>query len=492
MTAQTVPPPATHPVPARATRREWIGLVALAVPSALVSVDLFVLLLALPQLSRDLGATSNEQLWILDSYGFLLSGFLVTMGNLGDRIGRRKLLLIGGTAFGLASILAAFAPTPELLILARALLGVAGATLAPSTLALIGNMFRDEKQRSLAIGVWLVSMISGSATGPLVGGIMLEHFWWGSVFLLAVPAMVVLLIVGPRYLPEYRSEHAGRIDLPSVVLSFVAILPVIYGIKELAKNGAQPLPIASLLAGLALGAAFLQRQRRLEHPLVDLKLFADRSFTTALVSMLANTMLAGAVMVFITQFFQLVLGYSPLESGLWMLPAVAAGIVSFQVSPLLARRIRPARLIPAGLAISTAGLLTITQANSLAPIVIGFVLINLGAGPLVTLGTNLVIGSAPPERAGAAASISQTFNELGFALGVALLGTLGTVVYRANLHGVPAENGVTSVTDPEYVAVARDAFASGVHVVAWVSAAVFVAVAVLIARQLRHVPPIGA
>ncbi len=489
MTTQTTQIAA--PAPARATKREWIGLVALAVPSALVSVDLFVLLLALPQLSRDLGATSNEQLWILDSYGFLLSGFLVTMGNLGDRIGRRKLLLIGGTAFGLASVLAAYAPTPELLILARALLGVAGATLAPSTLALIGNMFRDEKQRSLAIGVWLVSMISGSATGPLVGGVMLEHFWWGSVFLLAVPAMIVLLIVGPRFLPEYRSEHAGRIDVPSVVLSLAAILPVIYGIKELARNGWQPLPIASLLAGLAIGAAFLQRQRRIEHPLVDLKLFKERSFTTALVSMLANTMLAGAVMVFITQFFQLVLGYSPLESGLWMLPAVVAGIVSFQISPLLARRIRPATLIPAGLAVSTAGLLTITQANSLAPIVIGFVLINLGAGPLVTLGTNLVIGSAPPERAGAAASISQTFNELGFALGVALLGTLGTAIYRAHLNGVPAEDGVASVTNPEYVAVARDAFASGVHVVAWVSAVVFVAIAALVARQLRHVPPIG-
>jgi DHA2 family multidrug resistance protein-like MFS transporter len=486
MTAPIAPPPV------RATRREWIGLAALAVPSALVSVDLFVLLLALPQINADLGASSNEQLWIVDSYGFLLSGFLVTMGNLGDRIGRRKLLLIGGTAFGLASILAAYAPTAELLILARALLGIAGATLAPSTLALIGNMFRDEKQRSLAIGVWLVSLISGSATGPLVGGIMLEHFWWGSVFLLAVPAMVVLLIVGPKFLPEYRAENAGQIDLLSVGLSLAAILPVIYGIKELARNGWQPFPLASLLAGLAVGGAFIQRQRRLEHPLVDLKLFAERSFTTALVSMLANTMLAGAVMVFITQFFQLVLGYTPLESGLWMLPAVVAGIVSFQVSPLLARRVRPARLIPAGLLISTLGLLAATQANSLMPIVLGFVLINLGSGPLVTLGTNLVIGAAPPERAGAAASISQTFNELGFALGVALLGTLGTAVYRANLNGVPAEDGVLSVTQPEHVAIAREAFASGVHVVAWVSVVIFVGIAALIARQLRHVPPIGA
>jgi MFS transporter, DHA2 family, multidrug resistance protein len=198
------------------------------------------------------------------------------------------------------------------------------------------------------------------------------------------------------------------------------------------------------------------------------------------------------VMVFLTQFLQLVLGYSPLESGLWMIPAVVAGILSFQLSPLLARRVRPGILIPVGLLITTVGLLAVTQANSVAPIVVGFVLLNFGAGPLVTLGTNLVIGAAPPERAGAAASISQTFNELGFALGVALFGTLGAAVYRANLHGVPALDGVATVMRPEDLAVARDAFASGVHVVAWVGVAVYLAVIMLIARQLRHVPRIGA
>src|SRR5690242_6635957 len=227
----------TETAPERATRREWTGLAVLALPTLLLSLDVSVLYLALPKLSASLGADSTQQLWILDIYSFMLAGFLVTMGTLGDRIGRRRLLLIGGTAFGAASVLAAYSTSPGMLIATRAVLGVAGATLAPSTMALIRNMFRDPRQMGVAIGVWFSCFMGGMALGPLVGGLLLDHFWWGSAFLLGVPVMLLLVAVGPWLLPEYRDENAGKLDLVSVALSLAAILPVIYGLKALARDG---------------------------------------------------------------------------------------------------------------------------------------------------------------------------------------------------------------------------------------------------------------
>ena len=498
----------------RAGRREWIGLAVLALPTLLVSIDVFVMLLALPHLSADLRAGSTEQLWIMDIYGFMIAGFLITMGTLGDRIGRRKLLLLGGSAFGAASVLAAYAPTPELLIAARALLGIAGATLAPSTLALISNMFRDPKQRGLAIGVWLVCFMSGAAIGPLVGGVMLENFWWGSVFLLGVPAMLLLLVLGPALLPEYRDTNAGRLDLASVALSLAAILPIVYGLKELAKAGWHSLPVAAIVAGLVFGTVFVRRQRSLADPMLDVRLFANRAFTAALAGMLFGTMLMGAMMVFITQHLQLVEGVSPLRAGLWMLPAVATSIISFQLSPLVARRIRPAYLIGAGLAVSVVGVLMLTRVGAtsgLSTLVIGFAVINLGAGPLVSVGTDLVVGSAPPEKAGSAAAMNETSGEFGFALGIATLGSLGTAVYRSRI-AVPADvpaaaaqaardtlAGATAAAAglPDELAAAlltsaRAAYTSGLHVAAAVSAILLAGVAVLVVTLLRHVRPSGA
>ena len=212
----------------RAGRKAWIGLAVLALPTLLVSIDVFVMLLALPRLSEALHATSTQQLWALDIYGFMVAGLLVTMGSLGDRIGRRKLLLIGAAAFGVASMLTAFSNSATMVIAARALLGIAGATLAPSTLALISNMFRNPAQRATAIGIWAGCFVVGAIIGPILGGVMLEHFWWGSVFLIGVPAMTLLLVVGPVILPEYRDPQAARLDLLSVVLSLATILPTIH------------------------------------------------------------------------------------------------------------------------------------------------------------------------------------------------------------------------------------------------------------------------
>jgi MFS transporter, DHA2 family, multidrug resistance protein len=501
--------------PPRAGRREWLGLAVLALPTLLVSLDLFVMLLAVPHLSADLQASSTQQLWILDIYGFMVAGFLITMGTLGDRIGRRRLLLAGAAAFGIASILAAWSTSPEMLIAARALLGIAGATLTPSTLSLITNLFADPRQRASAVGIWAGCFVVGAIIGPIVGGLLLESFWWGSVFLLGVPAMALLLLVGPRLLPEYRNPEAGRLDLASVALSLGAVLPVIYGLKELARGGWQPLPVTAIAAGLAVGVAFARRQRALADPLLDLGLFANRAFSVTLASMLAYSMLSGGTMVWVAQQLQLVEELSPLRAGLALVPGMVAAIASFQLAPLLARRIRPAWLFAGGLAVAVAGLLVVTQTSAtggLAVLVGGFVLASFGGGPLVALGTNLVVGSAPPQKAGSAAGVAQTGNELGYALGIAVLGSIGTVVYRTQLTdhlptGIPAQAaetareslaGATAAAGslPDQLAgglqvVAREAFTSGLHAVAAVAALVLAGVAILILATLRHLPPLG-
>lgn len=500
-------------IPAKAGRREWTALAVLALPTLLVSIDVYTLLLALPQLTVSLRASSVEQLWITDIYGFMLAGFLITMGTIGDRIGRRKLLLIGAAAFGVASVAAAYSTTPAMLIGARAVLGVAGAILAPSTMSLIRTLFRDAKQMGLAIGIWGLCFSVGAVIGPVVGGAMLSHFWWGSVFLLGVPAMVLLLVLGPFLLPEYRDPNPGKVDLTSVALSLAAVLTAIYGLTELAKNGWRPLPIAGVVIGIALAFVFARRQRRLDSPLLDLRLFANRSFSTALGGMFSATLLMGAIMLFITQDLQLVDGLSPFRSGLWMLPAVAVNAVSFIVSPILARRFRPAYLIGAGLTISVAGMVVLTRTDTTSgptTLAIGFALIFLGAGPLVTLSIGLIMAAAPPEKAGSAAALNETSSQFGYAFGLAALGSIGVAVYDSRFtppSQVPAhaaDSARQSLADAvvaarplpsdmarALLAPAREAFVSGLHLVAWISAALLAFVAVLIVRLLRDVPPTG-
>ncbi|WP_432824256.1 MFS transporter [Dactylosporangium sp. CA-092794] len=493
-------------------RSPWLGLAVLALPALLVSIDVFVLLLALPRIGADLHASSTEQLWILDVYGFLLSGSMITMGTLGDRIGRRRMLLIGAAAFGAASVAAAYSGGPVMLIAARAVLGIAGATLAPSALALISGLFPDPRRRGLAIGVWMVCFMSGAIIGPVVGGLLLQHFWWGSAFLLGVPPMILLLVLGPILLPEQRHPGAGRFDLPSVGLSLAAILPAVYGVKELARDGWRPVPLLALAAGLAFGAVFVRRQRTLADPLLDLRLFGDRGLSAALAAMSVGTMMTGAMMVFVTQHLQLVDGLSPRAAGLWILPAAVASALSFQVAPLLARRVRPGRLIAGGLLVSALGALCVPFVPAGAgplPLVAAFVVSNLGMGPTVTLATGIVLGAAPPERAGAAGALNEVSGEFGYALGIALLGSLGTAVYRAVVDlppGLPAaasgaRDTVTAAADAAAVLppataeavlhAARAAATTGLHVVAVVCAAALAALAVAAGRLLRHLPPLG-
>jgi DHA2 family multidrug resistance protein-like MFS transporter len=498
-------------VTARAGRREWIGLAVIALPCMLYSMDLTVLNLAVPALSADLQPSSAQLLWILDIYGFLVAGSLITMGTLGDRIGRRRLLLIGAAAFGLASIAAAFSSSAEMLIVTRALLGVAGATLAPSTLSLIRNMFLDPEQRTFAIGIWVMSYSVGAAIGPLIGGLVLEYFHWGSVFLIGVPVMLLLLVLGPVLLPEFRDPKAGRLDILSAALSLAAVLLMIYGLKRAAEDGLGWIPAVSIVAGIAVGFLFVRRQHRLADPFIDLELFRSWAFSTSLAAYTLATFVAFGIYVFIAQYLQLVLGLSPLQAGLWTIPSMAAFIVGSGVVPVIARRVRPAYAMGGGLVLAAIGFAVLTQVgrdSSLMVLVTGSVIYSLGSSPVVILATDLIVGSAPVERAGAASAISETSSEFGGALGIAILGSIGTAVYRgtmadaipaavptqvaeamrSTLGGALAEAGrLPDTLRDGLLGTARQAFVESMQLAALVSAAIAVATAVMVVVLLRRV-----
>jgi MFS transporter, DHA2 family, multidrug resistance protein len=495
-----------------AQRREWAGLAVLALPCLLYAMDLTVLNLAVPHLSQDLRPTSTQLLWIVDVYGFVAAGSLVTMGTLGDRIGRRRLLLIGAAAFAATSLLAAWSTSAEMLIAARALLGLAGATVAPSTLSLIRNMFTDPRQRTVAISVWITSFSAGGALGPLIGGVLLEWFWWGSVFLLALPVMALLLVLGPLLLPEFRDSRAGRLDLVSAGLSMAAVLAVIYGLKQLTHDGLGWPPALSIVAGAVAGVVFVRRQHRLADPLLDLRLFRSAAFTTALTTNLLSFFVGFGTLLFIAQYLQLVLGLSPLAAGLWLLPASAGSVLGSMLTSALTRRFPPASVMAGGMALAAGGLGLLTQLGSAAGLgilVTGSVVFSLALGPVDTLATDLAVGAAPPERAGAASAVSETAAEFGGALGIAILGVVGASIYRSQLSAaLPA--GIVSKTAPAVrdtlggavaaagrlsgqqgqvlLDAARQAFTEGLQVAFAVSAAAVLSAAVLAVVQLRHGP----
>jgi MFS family permease len=416
-----------------AGRRAWLGLLILTLPGLVVTMDLTVLHLAVPSLIADLNPTPTELLWIVDIYGFLLAGSLITMGTLGDRIGRRKLLLIGAGAFTVASILAANAASPGMLIAARALLGVAGATLAPSTLSLVRNLFLDDQQRAVAIGYWVAGFVAGAALGPLVGGLVIENAGWEAVFLLPVPVMALLLVAGPVLLPEFRDPHAGQLDLASVGLSVGAVLSGVYGLKHVAQDGPSLLSAETIGVGLVLGALFVRRQRRLSHPLIDLDLFGSRAFSATAITLTLNSAAMFAASFFNAQYMQLALGLSPAQAGLWTLPGVLAVLATSQLAPRLLRWSSSISLMIGGSIVCTLGFVAFSQVpvGGLPVLIVGSLLTSLGAGPIATLANGAIVGAAPPERAGAAAAISQTSVDLSGSLGMAVIGSVGLAVYRA-------------------------------------------------------------
>ncbi|RZU12661.1 DHA2 family multidrug resistance protein-like MFS transporter [Kribbella rubisoli] len=473
----------------------WLALGVLVLAVLLVAVDATVLGLATPFLTEDLQPSGTQLLWIGDAYSFVLAGLLVSMGSLGDRIGRKRILLIGATAFGAISVLNAYANSAELMIAARALLGVAGATLMPATLALIRNLFHDPRERSLAIGMWGAAASAGMAVGPIVGGVLLENFWWGSVFLINLPVMAVLVVVGAKLLPESRNPEPGPWDLLSVVLSMVGMIGVVYAIKEFAAHGFGWIAVAALVIGVAGLYGFVRRQRRLPIPLLDLRLFRSRGFSSAVLADLLTILGLSGLIFFLSQYLQLVQGRRPIEAGLAELPAAIGAVVAGLLAGRIARRFSVRAVVAGGLAaigLALAALTTISQTTGYPLLGAALLVVGAGAGLSFTVTADVILTAVPKEQAGAASAVSETAYELGAALGIAVLGSIVTGIYRgfASPVGTPdaaheSLGGAVEVAahlPPEAGAAlldaARQSFASGVATAAGVGAAVLLATAV--------------
>ncbi|MFI5822635.1 MFS transporter [Streptomyces rishiriensis] len=498
----TNPTSTATPPAARAGRREWTALGVLMLPLLLVSMDVSVLYFAIPAINADLQPSGTQQLWIFDVYAFVLAGLLMTMGSLGDRVGRRKLLLIGAAAFGAASLAAAYADSAETLIAARAVLGIGGATLMPSTMALIRTMFADPGQRAKAIGLWSGVMTGGIALGSVMSGVLVQYFWWGSVFLVNLPAMALLLVLGPILLPESRDPSPGRFDRLSVPLSMAAVLPVVYGLKEIASQGGHTEYVVSITVGLLFAALFVHRQRTAADPMISPALFRGTGFGPAVVLNLVSSfgMLGSAF--FTTQYLQSVLGKSALEAALWALaPSVPIGMAAPLATSLVQKGVDRAHVVTAGFAIGAAGygLLTLTGADALWLVLTASGTLASGIVMVISQMTDLAMGAAPAERAGSASSLLETGAEFGGALGMAVLGSVGTAIYRHDMpSSAPAQaretlGGALAVaghlpgrTGDALATAAREAFVHGMQGAAIAGAAILAGAAVAATATLRR------
>ncbi|WP_144795338.1 MFS transporter [Microbacterium paludicola] len=491
----------------RAGARAWVALAVLMLPVLLVSVDNTVLSFALPEIAIALTPTGAEQLWIIDAYPLVLAGLLVTMGTLGDRFGRRRMLLIGATGFAAVSVVAAMAPSAALLIAARALLGLFGAMLMPSTLSLLRSIFLNRDQRRMAIAVWASAFSAGSALGPIVGGFLLEHFAWGSVFLIAVPVLIPLLIGAPLLVPESRDPAPGRIDPVSIILSMATMIPVVYAIKSFATDGVSIGAVAWALGGIVMGVLFVRRQLRAPSPMLDMALFRRGSFSGAILVNLLSVVALVGFLYFVPQHLQLVLGLSPMVAGLALVPGMAAVIIAGLTVVPISRRIAPHIVVPSALVFTVIGYLLVAftaAGNGAVPLIIAFVVLGIGIGAAETISNELILSSAPAAKAGAASAVSETAYELGAVLGTAVLGGIITAFYRGALvipDAVPADAahaaretlaGAYTVAQelPERVGsalweAAASAFESGVVVTSLIGAALVVAASVIAAVTLR-------
>ncbi|MET9795673.1 MFS transporter [Nocardiopsis alba] len=434
-------------IPRRATWREWLALAVMTLPLLMVATDMTVLFLALPSITADLSPSGTQMLWFLHAGEFLAVSLALTMGWLGSKVGRRRLLMTGIALYGLASLAAAFSPNPEALIASRALMGVAAATIMPSVMALLRVMFAEARQFSLAVAVVMSSFSTGMALGPPLGGLVLEHFWWGAVFLLNVPVAALLLLSAPL-LPSRKEEVEGGVDIPSVLLSMAAIIALVYGLQEIAESvssGGGPLwpYTTSVAVGLVLAVVFVRRQLRLPEPLMDMRLFATPAFSTSLGVMLLMLLGIGAADMLLVQYLQTTLGISPGQAGLLMIAPAVASIVGGMVAPLLVRWMRPSYAMGGGLLLGAGSALALglmVGRTGVIPLIVAASVLALALGPLFTLGANLIVVSAPVRRAGSAAAMSDVGGGLGYALSLAVLGSLSTLVYRSGLTGPGVED----------------------------------------------------
>jgi DHA2 family multidrug resistance protein-like MFS transporter len=494
-----------HPPP---TVRTWAGLVCLLIPALLVSMDLSVLFVAAPAIAEDLRPSGTQWLWMMDVYGFVMAGLLITMGGLGDRVGRRRLLLTGAVLFGGASVLLALAPTPALFIAGRVLLGAAAATLAPSTLSLVRAMFPDPVRRRTAVGAWTVAFSGGAVLGPILGGLLLEHWSWGAVFLINLPLMLLLLVAAPFLVPESRAPRAAPFDLPGALASMAAVLGLVYAVKRLTEHGADLVALAAVVVGAVALASFVVRQRRAAHPLIDATLFTRPAFTAAVGGNTAVSFAVAGLGLLTFTFLQTVHGLSPLTAALWALPTLAGTVCGATLGGVLAPRVRPAVLMAAGLAVGAVGFAVVgstTPDTALVRFLGGYTLVTLGVGIVATLANSLILATAPPGRAGAAAGVSETSTEMGGALGIAVLGTIATTVYGTALErDLPGTAGAAAETVTGAVAMAAGlpddqaaalltaafgAYTDGLSAAALTGAAVMAVLAVAAGVGLRHLPP---
>ena len=423
------------------TKRQVTALLVLCLAVFMVAVDGTVISVAVPAITEQLHPGYNQILWIGDVYSFVLAGLLITMGNVGDRIGRKRLLLISSVAFGIASAAAAFAPTAGLLIVARVVQGLAGAGLMPSTLALLRTVFTDDRQRTRAVGIWSASGAGGAALGPTVAGVLLEHFYWGSVLLVNLPVVALIVGAGAWALPEARSETKHPLDPISVAYSTAGIFGTVYGITKLAHSGIRNWSAyAALIAGALLLVVFLRRQRRLPIPLLDIQLFSDTRFTAAIVAELVIVFANIGALFFLPIFFRQVGDFSALQSGAALLPESLAGLVTAALTARLIRIWNHRRTLIVGLAAGAAAmlLLGLTIPVSYVAMVFPLVLLGFSFGLVVTTASDLVLTSASADRVGAATGISETAFELGNALAIALTGSAVSVLYLI-FRGVPAD-----------------------------------------------------
>jgi DHA2 family multidrug resistance protein-like MFS transporter len=452
----------------------WLALGVLSLGVLLIGVDGTVLAVATPIIGKELGASATEILWIGDIYSFVLAGLLITMGSLGDRIGHKKLLLGSATGFALASMVIAFAPTVELLIAGRALLGVAGASLAPSTLALIRALFSQPRERAVAVGIWASVFSAGTALGPVVGGLFLEHFWWGSVFLINVPVIVVLVVGGIVLLPELRNPEPGPWDPIGVGLSLVGILGVVYAAKQAAAHGMHADAVVAGLLGVAALIQFVRRQLTAAHPLIDVRLFTNRTFSGVIAANMLSILGLSGVLFFLSQYFQLVNGYSPLQAGAAELPAAVAATVFGVLAGVASRYWSQRAVLTVALGLigaAMASLTLITPSTTYLQLGVALFVIGAGLGMAFAVANDVIITCVPPERAGSAAGISETAYELGMALGIAVLGSV--------IAAVSEERGHALLT------ASKSGFASGFGAAAGIGSALLLASAVAVWMLLK-------
>ncbi|CAL9402803.1 MFS transporter [Streptomyces sp. enrichment culture] len=495
---------------AGAGANRWVVLVVLCASLLLVAVDATVLHVAVPAVTEDLRPGAIELLWIVDVYPLVCASLLILFGTLGDRVGRRRVLLLGYALFGVASALAALATGPQVLIAARALLGVGGAMIMPATLSILRQVFPDRRERALAIGIWSAVAAVGAAVGPLLGGFLLEHFWWGSVFLVNIPLMLVSLPVGRLLLPESKGDGRGPWDVVGALLAAAGLFGVVLGVKRL--GGGEPVASPFTLLPLALGAAllagFVRRQRRRTYPLVDLRMFGRPAFSTSVgCIVLAMLALVGLELI-AAQYLQLVLGLSPLQTGLRLLPLTFAAMAAGLAGARMLRRFGPRLMVCAGFCLTACavGLLTaMGREDNSALLLSGFVLLGFGLETTLFGAYESMLSEAPQEQSGGAAAIGETSYQLGAGIGIALLGSVMNAAYAPGLTGgvpgVPASASSAAghslgeayeiagqLGGPAGVALRRaagDAFVHGLHVTLVVSAALLLLGAVMALRLPR-------